>query len=123
MKPAPADAPTTIDAYIDAAPADVQPTLHALRKLVRAAAPTAVERISYRMPTFTMKKNIFHFAAFKSHIGIYPGPAAIVEFAARLTDYQVSKGTVQLPLDRPLPRALITAIVRFNVAREQAAAR
>lgn len=103
----------TIDAYIAAQPESIQPFLHKVRDTIRAALPEAQERISWRMPTYWNKHNIIHFAAFKKHIGLYPGPKAIENFADRLTAYKTSKGAVQLPYSEPLPLELIAEIARW----------
>lgn len=105
-----------IDEYIEAQPDDVQPELRELRATIRAAAPDALEKISWRMPTFWQGTNLIHFAAFKKHIGLYPGPEAIEAFADRLASYRTTKGAIQLPLSRPLDRALVTDIVRWRLA-------
>lgn len=115
----------TVDAYIAAFPEEVQVKLQALREAVRAAAPEAEERISYRMPTFTLHGNLVHFAAFARHIGFYPAPRGIAAFQQELSRYKGAKGSVQFPLDEPLPLELISRIVAFRVAenREKAAAK
>jgi uncharacterized protein YdhG (YjbR/CyaY superfamily) len=102
--------PETIDAYIAAQPESVRPLLRQVRDTLRAALPDAEERISWRMPTYRQKVNIIHFAAFKKHIGLYPGDKAVGHFRDRLTEYKTSKGTVQFPYDKPLPLSLITEI-------------
>ena len=99
-----------IDAYIQKQDEAVQPQLNAIRDTIRAAIPDAVEKISYRMPTYWKGRNIIHFAAFKNHIGLYPGGEAPVVFADRLKDYKTSKGTIQFPLDKELPLNLIAEI-------------
>ena len=101
----------TIDAYIAAQPESVQPFLNQVRDTIRAVLPDAQERISWSMPTYWNKHNIIHFAAFKKHIGLYPGPKAIENFADRLKEYKTSKGAVQLPYSKPLPLDLIADIV------------
>ena len=111
--------PATIDAYITAAPAAVRPALRQLRDTIAKAAPGAEQAIRYRMPTFLWHGNLVHFAAFARHIGFYPTPSAIVEFAEELAAYPTSKGAVQFPLDAPLPLALVTRIVRFRVAESE----
>lgn len=105
--------PESIDAYIAAQPESIQPVLNRLRETLHAALPGAEERISWSMPTFRKKVNIIHFAAHKKHIGIYPGDKAIEHFADRLKEYRTSKGTIQLPYDKPLPLELITEIARW----------
>ncbi len=112
--------PTTVDSYIAAQPTDHRPTLERIRQIVRAAAPMAEERISYGMPTFWLGTNIFHFAIHAHHIGIYPGSGAIQAHAALLSRYATSKGAIQLPRDRPLPRRLLTSLVKFNLRRTAA---
>ncbi len=104
-----------IDEYISALPSDVQPLLQSIRETIQAAAPNAVEKLSWRMPTFWQGKNIIHFAASKKHIGLYPGSEAIEAFAERLTGYKTSKGTIQLPLGKPIDFGLIADIVRWRV--------
>lgn len=108
--------PGTIDEYIRAFPGDLQEKLKALRKTIHVAAPEAEEKISYQMPTFHLKGNLVHFAAFRSHIGFYPAPSGILAFKKELAGYKSSKGAVQFPIDRPLPLALIARIVKFRVA-------
>ena len=102
--------PKTVDVYIAAQPESVQPFLNQIRDTIRAALPEAQERISWSMPTYWKKHNIIHFAAFKNHIGLYPGPKAIENFADRLIEYKTSKGAVQLPYSKPLQLELIANI-------------
>lgn len=102
-----------IDDYIAAQPESIQPILKQVRKAIRDALPNAQERISWKMPTYWDKHNIIHFAAFKKHIGIYPGPLAIETFAKQLTDYKTSKGAIQLPYDQPIPLELIAMISKW----------
>jgi uncharacterized protein YdhG (YjbR/CyaY superfamily) len=106
---------TSIDEYIATFPEDVQETLQALRATIKAAAPDATEKISYQMPTFYLKGNLVHFAAFKNHIGFYPVPSAIEAFQDELSVYKRSKGAVQFPLDQPMPLDLISRLVKFRV--------
>ena len=106
-------APETIEEYIAAQPEEVQPYLTELRNALRAALPEAEERISWSMPTYWKKHNIIHFAGFKNHAGLYPGPEAVLEFAERLTEYRTSKGTIQLPYSRPVPAELVSDIPRW----------
>lgn len=106
----------TIDEYIAQFPAEIQERLQSLRKVIREAAPGAGEKISWRMPTFTLKGNLVHFAAFKHHIGFYPGANGIEMFKDKLTEYKSSKGAVQFPLDKPLPFELVREIVKFRVS-------
>lgn len=108
-------APRTIDEYIAGFSPDVQGILQQIRMIIRQAAPEADETIKYRMPTFTLKGNLVHFAAFKEHIGFYPIPTGIEEFKDELSVYKSGKGSVQFPLDRPIPYDLISRIVEFRV--------
>lgn len=103
-------APETIDEYIEAQPREAQSYLNQIRETIKRAIPEAQERISWSMPTYWKGRNIIHFAGFKKHIGLYPGPEAVAEFAERLKGYKTSKGAVQLPLDKPLPLELIAEI-------------
>ena len=105
-----------IDAYIADQPEEVRPILAKVRQVIRAAAPNAVEKIAWRMPTFWQGENLMHFAAFKKHIGIFPGALERLPFQEKLAEYKTSKGAIQLPLDRPIPYDLIGEIARFRVA-------
>lgn len=113
----PAKKPADIDEYIAAQPPEIQPLLGEIRAAIRAAAPEATERISCQMPTFWQGENLIHFAAFKNHIGIYPGGEATGVFAEQLTGYKTSKGAIQLPLGQPIPLELIAEITRWRVNR------
>jgi uncharacterized protein YdhG (YjbR/CyaY superfamily) len=103
----------TIDTYIAAQPERVQANLQKIRDTLRTALPEAQERISWQMPTYWNKHNIIHFAAFKNHIGIYPGSKAMEHFRERMTVYKTSKGAMQLPYDQPLPLELIAEIATW----------
>ncbi len=107
--------PKTIDGYIGLHPTAVQERLRAIRDEVQSIAPNAEEKISYGTPTFTMRRNIFHFAAFKNHIGLYPGAAAIEAFGDDLKHYKTSKGTIQISLSEAIPIPLVRKLVRFNL--------
>lgn len=102
--------PQNIDEYIAAQDEAVQPRLCEVRAVLRAALPEAEERISWSMPTYWKGKNIIHFAAFKKHLGIYPGDEAIAAFTDELTDYETSKGAIRLPYDKELPTELLTRL-------------
>ena len=115
-------APQTIDAYIAACPPAVQPILQKVRAAIRQAAPQAEETISYQMPTFTLHGNLVHFAVHREHLGFYPTPSGITHFQAELAPYKSAKGSVQFPLDRPIPYALIRKIVKFRAAENAARA-
>ena len=107
---------TSIDEYIATFPAEIQKILQEIRATIRDVAPDAQEKISYQMPTFTLNGNLVHFAAFKKHIGFYPTPSGTQEFQDELSTYKAAKGSVQFPLDKPMPLALIRKIVAFRVA-------
>ncbi len=107
------EAPKTVDEYICAQPDGVREKLEAVRKAIRKALPEAEERLSWGMPTFWKKHNIIHFAGFKNHIGLYPGPEAVMEFSERLQGYKTSKGTIQFPHSVPLPLELIEEIAAW----------
>ena len=108
--------PKDIDEYIAEFPIDVQKVLQKIRLTIRNAAPDATEAISYQIPTFRLSgKNVIHFAAFKTHIGLYPAPRGVAEFDEELANYKGGKGTVQFPLDKPIPYELITRIMKFRI--------
>lgn len=104
-----------IDAYISTFPANIQDLLNQMRQTIAQAAPQAVEKMSYGMPTFFLRKNLVHFAAAKNHIGFYPAPSGVLAFKDELAQYKTSKGAIQFPLDKPLPKELIARIVAFRV--------
>jgi uncharacterized protein YdhG (YjbR/CyaY superfamily) len=108
-------APKTIDEYIASFPPEIQDILEKVRRTIRDAAPGAEETINYQIPTFTLKGNLVHFAAFKNHIGFYPTPSGVEAFKAELSSYEGAKGSVKFPLDKPIPYDLISEIVRFRV--------
>jgi uncharacterized protein YdhG (YjbR/CyaY superfamily) len=108
-------APRDIDDYIARFPDDVRQILEKIRMTVRKAAPNAQETISYQIPTFTLHGNLVHFAAFKKHIGFYPGPSGVEKFKDELSAYNGAKGSVQFPLDKPVPFSLISRIVKFRL--------
>lgn len=105
----------SIDAYIADFPEDVQAILQEVRATIRKAAPEATEDIKYAIPTFILNGNLVHFAAFKQHIGFYPAPTGIAAFEKELSVYKQGKGSIQFPLDSPMPLALITKIVKYRV--------
>ena len=108
----------TIDEYIGYYPKDVQRLLQQVRLAVAKAAPNAVETVSYSMPAFKENGIIVWFAAFKSHIGFYPGASGIAHFKEELSKFKSAKGSVQFPIDKPLPLALVGRIVKFRVAEK-----
>jgi uncharacterized protein YdhG (YjbR/CyaY superfamily) len=107
--------PTNIDEYIAQFSPEVQEVLQKIRAVIRESAPSATEKISYQMPTFYLNGNLVHFAAFKNHIGFYPVPSGIEAFKAELSVYPQGKGSVQFPLNQPIPYDLITRITKFRV--------
>ena len=115
--------PTTIDEYIAQFPDDIQIILQNIRRIVHDAAPEAQEKIAYQMPTFTLNGNLVHFAAFKNHIGFYPTPSGTEKFKKEIASYKAAKGSIQFPLDRPIPYDLITKIVKFRVKENLAKAK
>jgi uncharacterized protein YdhG (YjbR/CyaY superfamily) len=106
----------SIDEYIATFPEEVRKILEELRATIKAAAPAAEEKISYQMPTFFLKGNLVHFAAYKKHIGFYPTSSGIRAFKKELSVYEGAKGSVKFPIDKPLPLKLISRIVKFRVA-------
>ena len=110
--------PDNIDAYIAGFPKDVQAILEQVRATIKKAAPDAEEAISYGIPTFRLHKtNLVHFAAFKNHIGFYPTPTGGEAFKEELSGYKTGKGSVQFPLDQPMPLDLIARIVQFRIGQ------
>ena len=107
-----------IDEYVATFPKNVQSILEELRQAIRDSAPNAEEAISYQIPTFKLKGNLVHFGAFKNHIGFYPRISAIEAFREELSDYEVTKGTVKFPLDRPIPFDLIKKMVKYRVKED-----
>ena len=114
--------PVTIDEYIAGFPPEIQLMLEQIRNTIKSAAPGATEKISYQMPTFFLKGNLVHFAAFQNHIGFYPVPSGIEAFREELSAYKGGKGSVQFPLDKPLPLDLVARIVSFRVKENLAKA-
>lgn len=107
--------PKNIDEYIAGFPDDIQKMLEQIRATIKEAAPDAEEAIRYAMPTFTLKGNLVHFAAFKNHIGFYATPTGNEAFKKDLSGYKTAKGSIQFPLDKPMPLSLISKIVKFRV--------
>jgi uncharacterized protein YdhG (YjbR/CyaY superfamily) len=111
-----ANMPDTIDGYIAVQPEEVQPVLNKIRKTIKKAAPKAIEKMSWRMPTFWQDENLIHFAVFKKHIGIYPGAQSLVHFEQELSGYKTTKGAIQFPLDKPVNYNLIAEITKYRVS-------
>lgn len=107
--------PHDIDKYISGFTKEKQKLLKQLRDIIKKAAPQAQETISYGMPAFKKNGMIVYFAAWKNHIGFYPTSSAIKMFRKDLSVFNISKGTVQFPLDKPIPKGLVTRIVKFKV--------
>ena len=108
-----------IDEYLQNFAAPSQKILQDIRETIAKAAPGAIEKISYGIPTFTLNgKNLVHFAGYEHHIGFYPGARAIPEFSEELKSYNTSKGTIQFPIDKPMPLDLITKITKFCVKQK-----
>jgi uncharacterized protein YdhG (YjbR/CyaY superfamily) len=110
--------PENTSAYIASFPLKTRKMLTQIRKAVKEAAPGAEEVISYGMPALKMKGVLVYYAAYEHHIGFYPTPSAIKKFKKELKDYNTSKGTVQFPLDEPLPLELIQALTRYRVSQD-----
>ena len=106
--------PTTIEEYIEAAPEAVQEKLRKMHACIRAAAPGAKEELKWNMPAYSYQRILVTFAVYKNHIGFYPTPQAVEAFAKSLTKYKTAKGSIQFPLDEPLPVSLISKIVKFR---------
>jgi uncharacterized protein YdhG (YjbR/CyaY superfamily) len=106
---------SSIDEYIESFPEHVQKKLVELREAIREQAPHAQEKISYQIPTFFLNGNLVHFAAYTNHIGFYPTSTGIRAFKNNLSKYKSAKGSVQFPIEEPLPLGLIRRIVKFRV--------
>jgi uncharacterized protein YdhG (YjbR/CyaY superfamily) len=107
-----------VDDYILDFPEDIQSVLEEVRDAIRKAAPDALEMISYGIPAFKFKsKPLVYFAAFKNHVGFYPTPTGVEEFEKELSVYKQGKGSVQFPLDKPMPLKLIAKIVKFRMVK------
>ncbi|MDZ7345010.1 MAG: DUF1801 domain-containing protein [candidate division KSB1 bacterium] len=110
--------PQNIDEYIAGFPDDVQEILQKIRTTIHQAAPGAEEKISYQMPTFTLKGDyLIYFAGYKKHVGLYPAPIGEAEFKEELSAYASGKGTVKFPLDQPMPFGLISKIVKYRMKK------
>lgn len=108
--------PNDIDDYISGFPSEIQKILQQLRTTIKKAAPQATETISYRMPAFKLKEVLVFFAAHSQHIGFYPTPSGIEAFKKELSVYKGAKGSVQFPIDKPMPLELVAEIAKFRVA-------
>jgi uncharacterized protein YdhG (YjbR/CyaY superfamily) len=119
------ETPETIDDYVARFPSDVRRDLTRIRNTIRKAAPKAKEKISYKIPAFTLDGNLIYFAAFKKHIGLYPGTSTIRKFKKKLSAYECTKGAIRFPFGNAIPVSLIAEIVKFRVTenREASAAK
>jgi len=106
---------TDINAYISEYPEEIRVILEQIRTTIQNAAPEAKEAMKYGMPTFVLNGNLVHFGAYNKHIGFYPAPSGIDEFINELAVYRTGKGTIQFPLDKPIPFDLITKVIKFRV--------
>jgi uncharacterized protein YdhG (YjbR/CyaY superfamily) len=107
--------PKSVTEYISAAPKDAQKKLREMRACIRKAAPGAKESLKWGMPAFSYRRILVTFAAFKHHIGFYPTPSAVTAFANDLSKFVTAKGSIQFPLEKPLPLGLIRKITAFRV--------
>jgi uncharacterized protein YdhG (YjbR/CyaY superfamily) len=114
----PVNKPSNIDEYIAIFPGEVQKMLEQIRVAIKAVAPEAIEVISYGMPAFKLNGILVWFAAYSKHIGFYPKASGIEVFKNELSAYKNAKGSVQFPLDKPLPLKLITEIVKFRISED-----
>lgn len=106
----------TVDEYVKGYPKEVSLELKAIRALVKKEAPKALEGISYGMPAYKLNgKPLVYFSGYGKHIGFYPTPSGIMSFKEELAKYRTSKGAVQLPIDKPIPTALLRRIIKFRV--------
>jgi len=109
----------TVDEYIGTFPVATKKIMQQVRKTIKDAAPEAEEVISYNMPAYKQEGMLVFFAAYKEHIGFYPTPGGIEAFKKELSVYNSAKGSVQFPIDKPMPLALITKIVKYRVKENQ----
>lgn len=106
---------TSVEEYLAAQPEEIRDQLEELRGIIKKAAPRATERISYNMPAYDLNGILVYFAGYKGHIGFYPTASGIKAFQEEIAKFESSKGAVRFPLDRPLPKTLITRIVKFRL--------
>lgn len=107
--------PVTVTDYIKAAPKEAQKKLREMRSCIKSAAPGAVEGLKWGMPSFSYTRILVTYAAFKNHIGFYPTPSAVKAFTKELAGYKTATGSIQFPMDKPLPVSLIKKITAFRV--------
>lgn len=113
----------TVDGYIATFPPAVREQLETLRTIIRKTAPKAEEVISYKMPAYKLDGMLVYFAGYEKHIGFYPMPSVITAFSKEIAGYKSAKGSVQFPVDKPLPVKLIAAMVKFRVQENSAKAK
>ena len=111
-----AESINSIEEYIQSQSKEIQPVLKKLRRTIKNAAPKAIEKISWEMPTFWQGENLIHFAVFKKHISIFPGALDRIPFKRRLKGYETTKGSIHFPLGKPVDFDLIADITRFRVS-------
>lgn len=109
----------TIDEYHGTLPEEIIAKVEELRKTIKQAAPKATEVISYNMPAFKQNGVLVYYAAYKGHIGFYPTSSPITAFATELKAYKTSKGAIQFPIDKPIPKTLVRDIVKYRVAQDE----
>jgi len=109
----------SVDEYIKQYPLDIQLILNQIRSTIRKAAPKAIERISYQMPTYSQNGNLVYFAAHKHHIGLYPTAKAIIAFSKELSPYKIAKGSIQFPIDKQIPLDIIKKIVLYRIKENE----
>ena len=107
--------PTTVTEYINAAPKEARQKLREMRTAIRSSAPGAAESLKWSMPAYSYRRILVTFAGFKHHIGFYPTPSAVKAFAKQLSGFKTAAGSIQFPLDKPLPLDLIRKITAFRV--------
>ena len=112
-----------VDKYIAGFPKATQILLEKIRLTIKKAEPKAAETIGYGIPTFKLNGNLVHYAGYENHIGFYPGAAGIASFKKEISVYKNAKGSVQFPIDKPLPLSLVTAITKFRVIQNEAKAK
>lgn len=108
-----------VESYIATFPKETQELLKQMRQTIKKVAPTATEKIGYGIPTFVLNGNLVHYAGYKNHIGFYPGAGGIEKFKEELSIYKGAKGSVQFPLDKPLPLELVSEITKFRIAQNE----
>ena len=107
--------PTSVTEYIEAAPKEARKKLREMRSCIRKAAPGATEGMKWGMPAFSYNRILVTFAAHKNHIGFYPTPSAVKAFAKELSKFNTARGSIQFPMEKPLPLPLIRKITEFRV--------